>query len=218
MTDPSGDAGSSKPAVPQTQLPAEPGVAAPPVHAAVTPYAPAPPGAAAAVGGYPQAFGGAPYSGAPYPGAPNFTVNVAPQAIVIAPPSGPGIGVRVIWYVFIGWWLTGLVILTAYLAAITVIGLPLTFYLVNRIPTALTLRPRTKTYAATDANGVTTLTAVNLEQRPMWQRALWFVFVGWWLGGLWMGLAYVLCLIVIGLPFGIMMFDRTGGIMTLHRH
>jgi hypothetical protein len=33
-----------------------------------------------------------------------------------------------------------------------------------------------------------------------------------------MGLAYVLCLIIIGLPFGIMMFDRVGGIMTLHRH
>ena len=52
----------------------------------------------------------------------------------------------------------------------------------------------------------------------MWQRALWFVCVGWWLGAIWMGTAYFLCLIIIGLPIGIMMFDRTGGVMTLLRY
>ena len=155
-----------------------------------------------------------------YPAQPTINVNVQGPAIVIAPPSGPGFGVRVVWYVFIGWWLTGFVISVAYLAAITVIGLPVAFYLFNRIPTFLTLRGRTKTYSATtSADGsTTTLSAVHIAQRPMWQRALWFVCVGWWLGAIWMGTAYFLCLIIIGLPIGIMMFDRTGGVMTLLRY
>ena len=154
-----------------------------------------------------------------YTGPQPVSVYVQAPTIVVAPPSGPGFGVRVVWYLFVGWWLTGIFIVVAYLAAISIIGLPLGFYMFNRIPTVLTLRPRTMTYAATPlAGGGIYLQAVHVEQRPMWQRAVWFVCVGWWLGAVWMGLAYVLCLIIIGLPFGIMMFDRVGGIMTLHRH
>jgi uncharacterized membrane protein YccF (DUF307 family) len=151
---------------------------------------------------------------------PTINVNVQAPAIVIAPPTGPGIGVRIVWYLFIGWWLTGLVITVAYIAAITIIGLPVAFYLFNRIPTFLTLRGRSKTYrATTTADGrATILSAVHIEQRPMWARALWFVCVGFWLGAIWMGIAYFLCLIVIGLPLGIMMFDRVGGVMTLLKY
>jgi len=28
--------------------------------------------------------------------------------IVVAPPKGPGIGIRAVWFLFIGWWLAGL--------------------------------------------------------------------------------------------------------------
>jgi len=27
--------------------------------------------------------------------------------IVVAPPKGPGIGIRAVWFLFIGWWLAG---------------------------------------------------------------------------------------------------------------
>ena len=70
--------------------------------------------------------------------------------------TGPSILVRAVWYVLIGWWLTGIVMSLAWFLAITVIGLPLTFYLVNRIPTVLTLRPRHEQYElVTGADGVT---------------------------------------------------------------
>ena len=49
-------------------------------------------------------------------------------------------------------------------------------------------------------------------------RAAYFVLVGWWAGAIWMGLAYVLCLTVIGIPLGLMMFNRVGGVMTLLRY
>jgi uncharacterized membrane protein YccF (DUF307 family) len=52
----------------------------------------------------------------------------------------------------------------------------------------------------------------------MWARALWFICVGWWLGAIWMSIAYFLCLIIIGLPLGIMMFNRIGGVMTLLKY
>jgi len=73
-----------------------------------------------------------------------------------------------------------LVIAIAYICAVTVIGLPFAFYLFNRIPTVLTLRGRSQTYqATTSADGRTTyLNAVNIPQRPMWQRAVWFICIG----------------------------------------
>jgi uncharacterized membrane protein YccF (DUF307 family) len=108
----------------------------------------------------------------------------------------------------------------AYFLAITIIGLPAAFYLFNRIPVFLTLRGRSKTYRTTMSPDGTTqmLQAVNVEQRPMLHRAFWFIFLGWWVGGLWMALAYVLCLTILGLPIGLMMFDRTGGVMTLLKY
>jgi uncharacterized membrane protein YccF (DUF307 family) len=52
----------------------------------------------------------------------------------------------------------------------------------------------------------------------MLTRALWFVFMGWWLGALWMSVAYVFCILILTMPIGLMMFDRTGGVMTLLRY
>jgi hypothetical protein len=166
------------------------------------------------------------------PSAPPPTVNVNVQApvIVVAPPKGPGIGIRAVWFLLVGWWLAGLVITIAYICAVTVIGLPFAFYLFDRIPTVLTLRGRSQTYqATTSADGRTTyLNAVNIPQRPMWQRAIWFICIGWWFGAIWMSVAYVFCLLAcffcwlilpLGLlPLGLMMFDRTGGVMTLMRY
>ena len=152
------------------------------------------------------------------PAAPTITVNVATPQVVIAPPSGPGFLVRAFWYLFVGWWLTGIVILVGYLAALTIIGLPIAFYLFNRIPTTLTLRARNKTYASETIDGVTYLRERNPNQLPLWQRALWFVVVGWWAGAVWMAVAYVLCLLIVTLPIGLMMFNRVGGVMTLLRY
>lgn len=57
-----------------------------------------------------------------------------------------------------------------------------------------------------------------VRQATSWARALWFIFVGWWLGAIWMTVAYILCLLILTMPIGIMMFDRVGGVMTLLRY
>jgi uncharacterized membrane protein YccF (DUF307 family) len=46
-------------------------------------------------------------------------------------------------------------------------------------------------------------------------RALWFLFIGLWLGGIWLSVGYFLCLTIIGLPFGLWMLNRTPMVMTL---
>lgn len=46
-------------------------------------------------------------------------------------------------------------------------------------------------------------------------RGLWFVFFGWWLGQIWLFLAWLLNLTVLGLPLGLMMINRLPQVMTL---
>ena len=46
-------------------------------------------------------------------------------------------------------------------------------------------------------------------------RAVWFVFIGWWLSALAIGVAYFLCAIIIGLPLGFMIFNALPWILTL---
>src|SRR5450759_357510 len=152
---------------------------------------------------------------------PITAVNVNGQTpqMVVAPRQGPGFLARAVWFVLIGWWLTAIVIVIAYALALSILGLPFAFSLFNRIPAVLTLRGRTKTYQVeTTAEGTRYLTAANVEQRPMWLRAIWFILVGWWSGALWMAIAYVLCVLILTLPFGLAMFNRVGAVMTLLRY
>jgi uncharacterized membrane protein YccF (DUF307 family) len=140
------------------------------------------------------------------------------RVIVVTDRGGPGFLVRVIWYLFIGWWLSGLAILLGWALALTVVGLPLAFALFNRIPAIMTLRGRTVTYEATVKDGVTYLKGRNPDQRPLLIRAIWFVVVGWWLGLIWMLASWFISLLIITLPIGILMMNRIGGVMTLLRY
>jgi len=131
---------------------------------------------------------------------------------------GPHFLVRVLWYIFIGWWLTGISLAVGYLAGLTVIGLPLAFWIFNRTGTLLPLRPRTQTTTVVEANGTTRLSHKGAEQRPLLLRAIWFVLVGWWAALVWMIVAYLISLTIIGIPVGIMMLNRLPEVFTLHRN
>ena len=154
---------------------------------------------------------------APQP-APTVTISNNTVLVLGSPPNGPGFATRALWFVFVGWWLSGLVIVLGYAAALTVVGLPLAFWLFNRVPQAQTLRPRTLNWQVTTADGTTLVQQAHVAQRPWWARALWFVLVGWWLGAIWLTVAWVLSLLILPLPLSIVMVDRTPGIMTLQRH
>ena len=132
--------------------------------------------------------------------------------------TGPSMLIRAIWYLLIGWWLAGAVMAAAWFLAITIIGLPFAFYLVNRIPTVLTLRPRREHSAVvTGPDGLTRHEPMPVEQYSLAIRLLYFVVVGWWLSAIYMAVSYVLFLTVIGIPVGLMMVNRLPFVFSLHR-
>jgi uncharacterized membrane protein YccF (DUF307 family) len=52
---------------------------------------------------------------------------------------------------------------------------------------------------------------------PFILRVLWFFLIGWHVTLYWIVAAWVLNLTIIGLPFGVWMFNRLPGVTTLMR-
>jgi uncharacterized membrane protein YccF (DUF307 family) len=153
----------------------------------------------------------------PMSGPPTFAY-APPAPAVVAVQTGPHILVRIIWYFLVGWWLTGIVMAVAWVAAITIIGLPISFWLVNRVPTTLTLRPRRQQFVVVaGADGVTRQVRVATPQSPILIRLLYFILVGWWASAIWMFVSYLLMLTIIGIPLGMMMVNRLPFVFSLHR-
>ena len=46
-------------------------------------------------------------------------------------------------------------------------------------------------------------------------RALYFILFGWWFSAIWAVVAWILCLTIIGLPFGLYMLNRLPQVVTL---
>jgi uncharacterized membrane protein YccF (DUF307 family) len=143
----------------------------------------------------------------------------APVDVTINPfRQGPGYIIRVIWFIFIGWWLGGIVITTAYLLLPWVVTTPFSFWLFNRVGTAMTLRPRSTLWESVETQRGFELRQRQIPQVPWPVRAVYFVLFGWWVGALYLGFAYFLCLLIVTLPVGLLMIDRAPGIITLQRN
>ena len=51
----------------------------------------------------------------------------------------PNLLIRMLWFVFFGWWVSGIWITVASALAATFIGLPVAFWMINRLPFIVTL-------------------------------------------------------------------------------
>ena len=132
---------------------------------------------------------------------------------------GPSLLVRAIWWLFIGWWASGVAVTIAWVALITIIGIPLGIWIINRLPSILTLRPRTKHWTlGQDEQGRAVYSEAGRPQVSWVLRGLWFIVVGWWASAIWMGLAWLIQLTVIGIPIALLMFNRTPFIASLYRY
>lgn len=169
------------------------------------------------------------------PGQQMYPPIYAPQmnnvVVVNVNKSGPSFLVRVLWYLFIGWWLGFFWLNLGYFFCFTVIGLPLGLLMLNRLPWVLTLRPTgqdvnvnvnvSATTTTTGAPTSTTTTTVNIggtQQYSMLVRALYFVFVGSWAGYIWACVGYTLCLFIVTIPLGLIMLNRLPAVITLRRN
>ena len=124
----------------------------------------------------------------------------------------PNLVLRVIWFILVGWWLTGILSAAAWALNATIIGLPFGLWIINRLPFVATLRP-TGTLYWVDAGTLRPATA----QRAFLLRVVYFLLIGWWFSGLWMAAAYVLLLTVVGMPAAFWMYGRIGAVTTLFR-
>ena len=117
-----------------------------------------------------------------------------------------------IWFLLVGWWLTGILSVAAWALNATIIGLPLGLWIINRLPLAATLRPVELSVPSRRWRP-----PPGVEQYPFLLRAIYFVLIGWWLSGLWMVVAYALLLTIVGMPAAFWMYGRIGAVTTLYR-
>ena len=71
------------------------------------------------------------------PAAPPAASPAPPPTYVAYAPPPRSMLLRAIWFIFIGWWLSGVAITVAYLFCVTIIGLPVGFWIFNRLPLIL---------------------------------------------------------------------------------
>ena len=155
----------------------------------------------------------------PTPPAPVYhQFNTQNVNVIVAQSKTPFL-VRAIWFVFIGWWLSGLAMAFAWFLIATVVGMPLAFMIFNKVPKLQTLRDRTLSFSTSiDAQGNVTIAQATVDQYPLWVRAVWFVFAGWWLGAAATFVAWMLSVLVVTLPLAVMLIDRLPFIITLQRN
>ncbi|MFQ3293434.1 MAG: uncharacterized membrane protein YccF (DUF307 family) [Halobacteriales archaeon] len=114
---------------------------------------------------------------------------------------------RAIWFVFVGWWVTPVVVNLAWGLNLTVVLAPLGITLINLVPTVLTLaEPRS---LADESAGS--------GQQSLLVRAIYFLLVGWWASFLWANLAVLFAVTIIGLPIAIWMLNRLPYVTSLYR-
>jgi uncharacterized membrane protein YccF (DUF307 family) len=126
---------------------------------------------------------------------------------------------RVLWFIFIGWHVTFWWVLAAWLLNLTIIGMPLGLWMLNRVPLVLTLRTQ-RTYAVSEtrSDGAVEWHTQGIPQNPFILRAIYFILIGWWFSLIWSLLGWLLCVTIIGLPLGVLMLNRLPEVTTLMRH
>src|SRR5262249_20216462 len=64
----------------------------------------------------------------------------AMHAEYVRSPGGPGCLVQLLWFFFIGWWVTPIWVAVAWVLLVTIVGIPLGVMMLHRIPQVLALR------------------------------------------------------------------------------
>lgn len=123
--------------------------------------------------------------------------------------------VRVLWFFIVGLEATAVWILVAWALNVTIIGLPLGVWMLDRVPQVLTLKARGGAYVY-DAFGEGRF--IPDRQVPFLLRAFYFLLFGWWLSLLWAIVAYLFCATIIGLPIGLLMLNSLPFVTTLHHN
>ena len=136
------------------------------------------------------------------------------QTIVVPQRNGPGLLVRALYFILFGWWFSAIWAVVAWLLCLTIIGLPFGLFMLNRLPSVVTLKPNRTNLVLTSTGQVV---EHNVPQLPFLLRAIYFILIGWWLCAVWMIIAWALHVSIIGMVVGFWMFNRVPAVITLAR-
>jgi uncharacterized membrane protein YccF (DUF307 family) len=133
---------------------------------------------------------------------------------IVAQERGTSLIIRAIYFILFGLWFSGVWAAIAWVLCVTVVGLPFGLWMLNRLPQVTTLRPQRADLVITHDGKVYRQAT---RQAPFLLRAVYFLLVGWWLSALWLAVAWALCAVIVGMPFGFLMFNRVPAVITLAR-
>jgi uncharacterized membrane protein YccF (DUF307 family) len=135
-------------------------------------------------------------------------------APLVVRQAGPNLLIRALYFVLFGLWFSGVWAAVAWVLCVTIIGLPLGLWMLNRLPQVTTLAPSRREFQIIASGQVID---VKTPQRPFLVRALYFILIGWWFSALWIGAAWALCATVLGMVVGFWMLNRVPAVITLAR-
>jgi uncharacterized membrane protein YccF (DUF307 family) len=140
------------------------------------------------------------------------------STVVVSGHKGPGCFTQALWFLFIGWWAGAIWISLAWLLMVTIIGIPIAVMMINRLPKVIALREPGAGVTVIKTGDVTVIdVSGKVPQHNILVRAIYFLFIGIWLSAIWMGIAYLFCLTIIGMPVGFWMFEKTPAVLSLRR-
>lgn len=149
----------------------------------------------------------------------NQTVNISQNVIVAdAGAASPNWFVRLVYFVFIGSWLSLLATIAAYLCFVTIVLIPVGIAILNNLPQITTLRPRSKGVSVTTSGGTTTITTnAGAEQIHWIWRTLYFILAGWWVTLVYLVVVWVLVLVTFGWA-ALFVYNPVPMLLTLQRN
>jgi uncharacterized membrane protein YccF (DUF307 family) len=137
---------------------------------------------------------------------PNVTVKVKQHNIIV----------RAIYFLLVGWWFGLIVAFFGWFLYATVIGAPLGIKVLNAVPGSISLHAREKDVKVFRDEDGYTVKQVRKEQRKWWVRVLWYPF-GLVLSFFAILLAWLLCVFLVTMPLGVMLFNKIPAIASLYR-
>ncbi len=132
--------------------------------------------------------------------------------------KGHSLVTRILWYFFVGWWLSAIFIVLGVFFTWTILLMPLGFWFINRIPKAQTMRERTRQFKTEFKDNAVVFTEGHRDQLPWYVRAPYSLTIGAVAGFVWLAVAWLFGILILTLPLSIWMIDRAPAVMTLEKN
>jgi uncharacterized membrane protein YccF (DUF307 family) len=145
-------------------------------------------------------------------------MSTSPQGPVVIDRGQPGCLISVLWFIFVGSWLSFFWAFAAWILIVLIIPMPIGLAMLHRVPLIASLRSPTREYVMATEGTAMRIREFPPQQRPFILRAIYFLLIGWWFSFIWLVAAWLTTATLILLPVGIWMMNRLPAVTTLQRY